>query len=703
MAKKRQERPQPPKRKGPRPGSFDRILLYALAFTVFMIPLFIWPGVTEYGYGKTMVSLVAISILTILWGLTAWQRRDWHLRIPWIAFPFLAFIVAVLLSLTAAINGRLAFQSLVLSVFFFQLALLIANVVRERRDVSLLLMSIVLSASLASLYGLFQYLGVMPGAGGPGLGRIISTMGNRNYLGGFLSYLLLPSVVLVLRPRSRALRAAALGLIAFNFGTLMLVEQLAPVVGLVVAGLLVIIGLIIFRPVEPIRRNRAWLIGLLALLALTFLIEAPSGPLNSLVGLSRGEESWIGQIWERNSGRTRELDWWIGWEMFKAHPITGVGLGNYKLAFLPYKAVFLTTPRGAAYSDLRVARAAQAHGDYVQVAAELGGLGLVVVFSFLAVLAVSIWKRLRRSEDEANRLDLLLYTGGLAVFLVHALVSFPAHLPASMTAVLLFLGLIHAPVYGGTCIVDLHLGRRTGLALFGLIAAVGVVVSGFAISDLSANVLMGAGLQQLQLGDPFAAKRSFERSIALDFAPRQTYYYLATAQVQLGETEGALDSYERCFTRFVDENTYLVFADLAMDAGRLEEAREAIEFLLSTAPKQEIEFRARYVAGKIAVNLGDYSGAIRLLDELVADAPDFELPLIALGNLHQGLGDPERAREPYERALTLIDVQLSHAEGELAGRTEFTAEEIGSLRQSVTRLRNERSYVLEQLARLPEE
>ena len=703
MAKKRRESKRKTPQEEPRPRlSFERILVYAIAFTLFMIPLFLWPGISEYGYGKTMVAVIAVSILTILWGLTAWQKRGWTLRVPWIAFPFLGLVVASLLSLLGAINGRVVVQSLVLVVVFFQLGFLIANVVREKRDVTLLLGAVLASAFLASGYGLLQYLGALPGApNATGLDRIISTMGNRNFLGGFLSYLLLPSFVLLLRPRSKCVRAAALLLIAFNFGTLMLVNQMAPMVGLVAAVILLVVGLVLFRPIEPIRRNRAWLIALLVILAVTFLIEAPAGPLNSVVGLSRSETSWIGRIWERNSGRTRELDWWVGFEMLKARPLTGVGLGNYKLAFLPYKAAFLSTPRGEAYTDLRVSRAAQAHGDYVQVAAELGTLGLLALIGAVAALGISLWKRLRRNPDEPDRLDLLLYAAGLVVFLVHALVSFPAHLPTSMLMIVVLLGLIYAPAYGDSCVVTVRLSRRLGAIAFGVASVFAVVVSAFAISDLSANMLMYSGSQILRVGEASDAKRVLERSIAGDFAPRQTYYFLASAQMALGQNEAALDSLEKCFTRFVDENTYLVYADLATNLGHLEEARHAVDFLLSTRPKPEIEWKARYVQATIAVRLRDYGGAERLFQALAADAPSFELASIALGNLYQAQGRSAEARAAYTRALDLIDGKLSEAEASLAGRTQFTVDEYGALSHAVTTLRSERSFVLEQLAKLP--
>ena len=704
MAKKakntRQETPAQPQRDVSIP--FDRILLYAIAVVLFVIPLFFLPGITEYGYGKTMVALVAISILSILWVLAAWQKGSWRLRIPWIVFPFLAFVVASLLSIITAINGRVVVQTLVLAIFFFQLAFLIANVVRNKRDVVILLGSVLASAFFISLYGLLQYLGVLAGpAGATGLNRIISTLGNRNFLGGFLGYILLPSFVLVLRPRWAVWRVVFMLVIAFNFGTLMLVQQLAPIVGLVSAIIALLVGIVVFRPIEPIRKNRAWLVGLLALLVLTFLIEAPSGPLNSVVGLSQttteqaNEPGWIGQIWQRNSGRTRELDWWVGVEMLKANPMTGVGLGNYKLGFLPYKAAFLATERGAGYTDLKVARAAQAHGDYVQVAAELGGLGILSLLGFLGVLAVSVWRRLRRNADESDRLDLLLYAAGVIVFLVHALVSFPAHLPVSILSILVLLGLFHAPAYGETCVVSVRLGRRVTLAVLGVVTVVGIVVSAFALSDLRANVLMGRGILELQVGNVAEAKDYLERSLALDFAPRQTYYHLARAQAILGDTEAALENYEKCFTRFVDEAVYLTYADIAVSLGRLEEARGAIEFLLATGPVTAVEVRARYIEAMIAAQLRDFNGATRLLEELAEDAPGFELAWIALGNLYDARNLDALAVEAYRTALDVIDAQLANVAAMVASGGDSA-----ELRATRGTLQNERSFVLEQLANL---
>ncbi len=276
---------------------FDRVLIYAVAFLLFAVPLFLWPGLSEYGYGKTMVVLIGTSALAVLWGLSAWQSGRWSIRIPWIVLPLLGVVAAALLSLLHATNGAVVVQSTILLVFFTVLLLIIANAVRDRRDVFLLLFVVLVSASLTALYGLLQYLGVMRGPmGWGGLNNVISTVGNRNYLGGFLAYLLLPAVVLVIAPRSRWLRVTSIPLIAFCFGTVLLLRQTGTAVALVLSLVAGVAGMAIFRPFEPIRRNRRWIIALAATLLLTFLIEAPSGPLNSVVGLSADEPTSTGLL-----------------------------------------------------------------------------------------------------------------------------------------------------------------------------------------------------------------------------------------------------------------------------------------------------------------------------------------------------------------------------------------------------------------------
>jgi len=679
----------------------DQALVYTVALLLLSIPLFILTTISEYGYGKTMFALIGISLLSILWVLSGWAKGTWRIRCPWITIPFLGFVVASLLSLLYAINGRVVIQSLVLVVFFFQMLLIVANVIRERKDVHLLLFALLLAGFAASLYGLLQYLGVLPGPfGGEGLPELISTMGNRNYLGGFLAYLLFPSVILVLTPRWRWVRVVSILMIAFCFGMAMLVQQTAVVVSLVVAAIALGVGWAIFRPVSPIRKNRLWILALLLLLVITFLVEAPSGPLNSVVGLSADESSWIGQIWQKNAGKVRSWDWWVGWEMFVDSPVVGVGLGNYKLNFLAYKAEFLATPRGENY-DFYISRAAQAHNDYVQALAELGIVGGLTVLGFMVVLALSIWLRIHRMKDEDKRLELLLLACGIIPVFVHALVSFPAHLPASSLVFIAIIGIVFSRVYGEATVRTGSLSRWPLRVAVPVIAVVGIVVSAFAVSDLSANILMYKGIRQLQLGNNHSAEALLSASLRYDFAPRQTYYHLASAQLRLGLVDEAWKSLELCMTRFLDEGVYLTYANLGANRGELENAQAAIDVLLSSHPLPTIEQQARYIEAAIAIQGREYDRAAQLLEALTQDHPSYETGFIALGDLYAAQGLTNSARKNLETALRLIDKKLRRANERLQAETVTTITEYGQLRAEIELLTQQRDIVVERLDTLP--
>jgi len=683
---------------------FDRILVYALAFVIFALPVFIWPSASEYGYTKTIVGLIAISVLAILWGLSAWQKAEWRIRLPWLSFPLLGFAVASLLSLLAATNGRVVVQSLVLVVFFALFLLIIVNAVRDRKDVCLLLFALLASGFAVALYGLLQYVGVMAGRADEGLGTgaVISSLGNRSFVAGFLAYLLFPSVVLVLRLRSVWLRVVAILLTAFCFGMVFALEQTGILVALAVAVVALLVGWLIFRPIEPIRRNRIWLLALLLALVVTFLIEAPSGPLNSVVGLSQEEpsQSWLAKVWERNSGAARTWDWWVGWEMFKAHPLTGVGLGNYKLNFVPYKAIFLSTPRGETY-DFYLPRAAQAHNEYVQILAETGILGALAMAGLIVALVVSVWLRMWRNPDEGDRLDLLLLACGVVVFLVHALVGFPLHLPASSLALVVVVGLMLSGSYGTTaeCAVRLRGWGMKG-AIVG-IALVGIVVSVFAARDLHANILLNEGIQQLQFTNHRGAVPLLEESIRYDFAPRQTYYYLAVAQTALGRYEEAQANLEKCFTRFVDEAVYLNYANLTANLGRYGLSRAALDTLLASHPPKEIEIQARYVNAMVVSQQSDALAGTTLLLEIVEDDPEFTSAYLGLGFLYQARGLYDYARDYYTQALEVIIRQLGEIDAQLASGAPMTPDDFGRLQSTKSRLQQERNTVLERLDGLP--
>ena len=319
----------------------------------------------------------------------------------------------------------------------------------------------------------------------------------------------------------------------------------------------------------------------------------------------------------------------------------------------------------------------------------------------MAVLVVSFWLRIRRTKDEDKHLELLLLACGIIPVFVHALVSFPAHLPASSLVFIAIIGIALSRVYGEAAVRTRSLLRWPLRVTVVAITAIGIAVSVFAVSDLSANILMYQGIQQLQLGNNHSAEALLSASLRYDFAPRQTYYHLASAQLRLGRFDEAWENLELCMTRFLDEGVYLTYSNLAANRGELEKAQAAVDILLSSHPLSAVEQQARYIEAVIALQGREYDRAAELLEALTQEHASYETGFIALGDLYAAQGWTNSARKNFEEALRLIDQKLGSANRKLNAGTVASIAEYGQLRSNIELLTQQRDIVVERLDELP--
>ena len=680
-----------------------RRFVTVLAVVVFILPLVIWSGLTDYNYAKCVVGLIAISVLLVMWGAGAWKEHHWTLHTPHVVIACLSFIAAGALSAISASSGRVVAQSLVLVTYFILLSWMIADVVRDRRDVVWILTALLMSGALASFYGILQVAGIVAGSPGhSGVSAIISTMGNRNHLGGLLLYLFYPGVAVLLAVRSRWMKVLALLALALGFTMMLMVRQAGTqVVFPLVTGCLVL-AWCIFRPTEPIRANKGWLLGLAGIIcaiSIVWILSPASAPVSSSIAVSKissqSEESssggsrisaWLSSLWEENSGHERAWFWRIGGQMLADHPITGVGLGNYKLDFFRYQ----TAVASAGNPAPDIARVSQAHSDLVQVGAELGSVGLFTLLCVLGTLAVSLWSRLKRADEQAQTELILLY-GGILAFLIHGLVSFPGHVVSSSLALVVFCGLALSPRYGPSMTSVLHMRQWKAKAVHAALVVVAVAVSLLAVADARANWLMERGLSHVQAGNLSTGEVMLQRSLELDFAPRQTHYYLAIAQIRLGKLEEAQGNLERCMRLFRDTSVVLTYSELLVDMQEPALAQSVLDTVLPLCLKSANEQRARYLGGKIAVLEKEYDRAITLFEALAQDYPEYEMSFVALGQIYAGLGASGLARDNFSTAIRLVTQKLtSIAETScLLTDTQQNTTEVDLLTRQLTYLRDQ--------------
>jgi O-antigen ligase len=96
----------------------------------------------------------------------------------------------------------------------------------------------------------------------------------------------------------------------------------------------------------------------------------------------------------------RLLFWGVGWEMFRAHPLLGVGANNYEIAFPQARAQFSALHMNSPLVGLNEHLLTRyAHNEYVQILAELGGIGLLLFVIFCLVLIRTFWRALSRARQ----------------------------------------------------------------------------------------------------------------------------------------------------------------------------------------------------------------------------------------------------------------------------------------------------------------
>ena len=655
-----------------------KLRFYLLLFFTLTMPLVIHLGNTEYGYTKTIYTFAFVSFLVLLWLGELLVNEKKKISLTSLSIPIAVLLLSGLLSLINAPSKGAVLQSLALLVYFYLIYLVIANTIRNKSEVMYLLIALVAATLGASIYGILQYFGIARGAQGftGGAGNIISVLGNQNYLGGFISYVFIPAFALTLVTRSKLLKS----FLIFSLGVFFFIlfpigargAWLSLISGFLISGAL----FLYFKPKIAVKAFSVTLFALVVVLLLAYLFASAPGPLNSVLTYSApedGEATWgiftpvirplVRELVEEGGARVE--DWYIGWEMFKEHPLIGIGLGNYKIKFLDYRSKFLSSNAGEGFGQ-HIPRGAQAHNEYVQFAAELGGFGVFAILFGLGFLLYDIYSKVAATRAENSQLIGIALIAGLTGFLIHSAVSFPAHLPASSFTFVAFLGLLNSRAFGEMD-YRVSLSKISRYVLFGLVAVAVVSVSTFAYRDWRANVLRGKGETQLQFGHYKLAKNYFQDSLKRDFQPRHTYYLLGIAERKLGNQKEALKYFKKARGQFEPYNLFLHLGTLYLQQGELDKAKENLEKLISMGPEQELILEGKYYLAAIAVRQEKLDKAKGLLEDVIQKDKYNDQARFLLGDIANFRGNEEAAKKIWEQTLKIINEKLEQIEQRLSG------------------------------------
>jgi O-antigen ligase len=276
------------------------------------------------------------------------------------------------------------------------LMLVVATTIRTAAEMRLMLWAFVIGASLAVAEGLASGgLTTSSSALATAGERLGGAQGDPNFLAAGIVPAMVLGLALLVTGRNMLERFALVGLVGMLGVGLLASESRG---GLLAAIAAVLAAFVFFR-------NRRTVIAAFALV---------------LVGMAAVWSSVSPGAWERvtefdggGSGRT-EL-WTVAWRMAGDNPVLGVGLNNYPSVSPEY----VREPGALSRTDLIVEEAQVVHSVYLQLAAEVGFVGLAL-FALVAILclqgawrAATVFERRREHGPAAMSRGVLVAGIGL--------------------------------------------------------------------------------------------------------------------------------------------------------------------------------------------------------------------------------------------------------------------------------------------------
>lgn len=454
----------------------EKIIFYSSIALLFGM---LSPFDTGGGYffeSRAVFYLVAIALGAVFLVACLWDRFE--LQKTGFGFLFLLFYAVAVLSIYQQNNLRASLDSLVLFLSYFIVFFLAVNLVKNEARLKASLVVLVISGTLLSLQGIYQYLigfkelqeylGAQPVDAGL-LNRVFAIFTSPNVLASLLAMIIPLAFVLLLMTAYPVLRILAALAVVLMAEACLLTASRGGLLALFLAMLILALGF--WKRKEPglFFLNLAYfsvIVGLahFMLLRLAKWLEA---------GIVSHQPLEVSGAVASLGGR---LDLWRGTlELFKSFPLLGSGIGTFA-------GVYPRFQWGAIYSKFT-------HNTYLQLFAETGVLGGLVFI----VLIFCLWRkplgRFFSSPGMSKQLFLLGISSGLTAFVFHNLIDFSLLIPAAGMAFWFLAGLAFSPSLTGpseVAFLKTWTGRNrllaaaavSGLAL-GLVILVSMAFAGY--------------------------------------------------------------------------------------------------------------------------------------------------------------------------------------------------------------------------------
>jgi O-antigen ligase len=324
------------------------------------------------------------------------------------------------------------------------------------------------------------------------------------------------------------------------------------------------------------------------LLLIVMLFYFTPNPINGREG-SILDQAAASSRWRTGSGARRFI-WKTTALMVQDHPLSGIGFGNYYKEHSLYQGLHYRL-RGTAHDRPTTGQVPQVHNEYYQQAAETGLFGFLALL-WLVFALIGLWPvALRRASSSREKALLLALVAGLAVFLVHALSSFPLRRPSTWLAGAYLVAALVARVdplkkeeSGAALPQEEGSKDSAGLhpALRVLILAMLVLQTGMLVRPLIGSVYLQQAMSPVSL--PRERVESIQKALAWAPEDFQARFMAAVMALQASRPEAAVQLALEAVRIRDDLQAWRLISDAYQQMGQLEKSAEAWDRVLVHNP-----------------------------------------------------------------------------------------------------------------------
>lgn len=616
-------------------------IYYGIIILVVLAPLVFFPNLINlYRLPKIAFISLWVTLLIWLWLFLLIQEKREKPAFP-LAIPFILYLSISALSLIQAINlfeGIFALSQKFTYIFLFWL---VVNHLKTKEKMEAVLLWNMGAAFVVSLVGIYQSLGGdiprLVNLASPG-----STFGNKNMAAQYILLTLPFPYMFFLSARERqkerlfAICAATLSTYLLYTGTR------AAWAGCGAAIFAITFSLRVKRSLWDSQsanfKAAIWekkiALGCIVLFAVLmnwippyvipdFQVHNPSP------AIKRFSASAL-ELDQDTSLLNRLAMWANTLEMFKDHPLLGVGKGNFKILYSAYAGKKIRDPVFSSTVQPR-----EAHNDYIELLAETGIFGLLSFALICVLIALKSWQSIPGKNDPYRAKLILALSFSFIALLVEASLDFPFEIPVSEAFFWLLSGLLWIACEQNSLTTNSTLSteNKTESArwrallppptvLVGLLAGLSILIAAMNLTFLRAEFHFSRGVRlanedQLELATQEISKAEFLNPTTYKYP-----FFKGLVFLRLGRYGDAVQANLRTLSLHPYYiNAYTNLGVAYASAGKIKEAEWAWKRALEIWPDHN---DARYDLATIYSLYGRKKEAIALFREALQRNPKEE-------------------------------------------------------------------------------